>query len=133
VLPVRREHWPSELKEVGQLGFAQLLGWTGSLAKDAQDAALGAADPFSELASRWRWNLYVTDAESLEVPLKEVESEGGFRTGILRLGQRFYESHVKEPFRIPRFLPPSPDQKRGGTGRLAEWMGREVDSLAVTS
>lgn len=126
----RTEEWPSELKEVGQLGFAQLRGWTGSLAKDAGDASLVATDPFAALASRWRWNVYVTDAESLEIPVKEVESDGDFRTGLLGLGQRFYEGHVKEPFRISS---PSVDRRLGGTGRRAEWVRREVDSLAVTS
>jgi hypothetical protein len=127
------DHRPSELKEIGQLGLAQLRGWTGSLAKDTQDEARGAVDPFSGLAARWRWNLYVTDAESVELTITDGESEGQFRAELLRLGQELYQKHVKEAFPTPQ-LPPTSVERRGGAGRRqTEWVGREIESLSVTS
>jgi len=83
---------PSELKEVGPLGFSQLIGWTGTIFQDIHQAHQEQRDLkeiFAFLSSRWRWNLYVTDAD--EEPVKAGETPRD-------VASRLYERFVGEPF-----------------------------------
>ena len=85
----RRDNPPPELKSVGVLGAAQLEGWVTEVARDAQLAVRSTPDPFAHLCSKWRWNLYIGDAEDVEVPAPDT---------MLDVAKLLYERHVGEVF-----------------------------------
>lgn len=114
---------PEPLADAGTLGVAQLEGWVMSLARDAGQAAQ-SSDPFSELLTRWRWNVSVRDPEPLDSP----EFKGAFRPSLLRIAQRLYNKHVGEPFPILGLAPSAPPRS-AARKRARSWVSREVESL----
>jgi len=88
--PKRDAAIPPELGYVGPLGLSQLRGWAPAIVRDAQEAQKNKIDPFAYLAARWRWNVYVTDPEQIDVESSEP---------LLNVAMRLFENYVKEPFR----------------------------------
>ena len=102
---------PAKLKETKDLGFAQLIGWVSGVARDI--LAAPQADFFSHVSSKWRWNLYVAETESLEVATG---------TSLLELAGRLYTRHVGEEIPDLPIVRKAPPRRR----RTTVWDRREA-------
>lgn len=102
---------PAELRDAGELGFALLSGWVSNVARDI----LEAPDPdfFPALHARWRWNLYVVEAEI---------HQAAAGISLLGLARRLYTQCVgEEVSHLPIVRRPSARRHRRQV-----WVGTEA-------
>jgi hypothetical protein len=86
---------PPELEAAGEMTMELATGWVHNLAKDLD---VTADDPFSGLAERWRWNLYVTQPTRISGSGNQPSLQS-----LFALAKKKYEKFVGQPFagRIP--------------------------------
>jgi hypothetical protein len=81
---------PSEFIGVTDVTMTILSKWPSAMMKDILDG--GPSDVFERLASRWRWNLYITE-------MMRVHSAGTSPLEVV--GRKLYFEHVGEHFQRP--------------------------------
>lgn len=102
---------PAKLRDAGELGFALLSGWVSNVARDI----LEASDPefLPALYARWRWNLYIVEAETIRAAAS---------VSLFELAKRLFAHHVgTEVSHLPIVRKPSPKRRR-----RPAWYGAEA-------
>jgi len=80
---------PDEFQGLGQITLNAVADWVSSMTREATNSEEG--DVFDDLASRWKWNLFITKPRTMA----KAEIQGGLR----QIGMRTYESFVGQPFK----------------------------------
>jgi len=80
---------PKEFQGLGEITLGILSGWCGSMLQEA--SIVDAANVFDDLASRWRWNVFLTKPKKLQK--NEIHGE------LSRIAERTYEKFVRLPFK----------------------------------
>jgi hypothetical protein len=111
----RAENRPAEFQQVTGMTMDLAAAWVDSMAKDLLEAPTD--DPFSKIATKWRWNLYAIEPAT--------HKRASPRTDLYTVARELYESFVGLAFTARR--PPRAKARRQSQSTLPPaWLAEEI-------